>query len=249
MRGLYVIWLRDVKRFVRARSRLIGSLGMPIFFMIFFSLGFRRANIPSLESLNYIDFLIPGIVSMVVLFTGTFSGVSVVWDRQFGFLREIMVSPVSRTTIALGRIFSGATTAIFQATVMFLLGIALGFNFRIQMLPFFFLSLFLTALVFTGIGIAISTKMKDIHGFQIVVNFFVFPVFLLSGALFPISELPEILRSISKLNPLTYGVDAARWASIGFCEIDPLVDFSVLILCSVLTTFLASYLFNKTEVE
>lgn len=246
--SLYVIWLRDVKRFIRARSRLIGSLGMPIFFMIFFSLGFRRAQIPSLE-IDYIDFLVPGIISMVVLFTGTFSGVSVVWDRQFGFLREIIVSPVSRMTISLARILSGATVALFQATIMFLLAILIGFKFKVQALPIFFLSLFLTALVFTGVGVALSTKMKDIHGFQIVVNFFVFPVFLLSGALFPISELPEIVRFLSKLNPMTYGVDMARWASTGFCEIDPTTDFLVLVFCSIFITILAAYFFSKMEVE
>ena len=112
LQGIYILWLRDLKRYIRARSRIIGSLGIPIFFLAFFGMGFRRVEIPSLpQNITYIDFLAPGIVSMVVLFTSIFSGISIVWDRQFGFLREIMVAPISRTTIALGRNLGGATTA------------------------------------------------------------------------------------------------------------------------------------------
>ncbi len=250
LHAVYVLWLRDLKRYVRIRSRLIGSLGMPIFFLIFFGLGFRRAQIPSLpEGISYVEFLAPGVVAMVVLFTGTFSGVSVVWDRQFGFLREIMVSPVSRASIAVGRTLGGATTAMLQGTIMFAFSYFIGFRPNMCGIPLALAAMFLIAILFTGIGIAFSTVMRDIHGFQIVMNFFVFPIFLLSGALFPISELPEAVAKLSMLNPLTYGVDAMRWASIGFSEIDPIVDFSVLLASCIAVLLAASFMFSRTEVE
>lgn len=250
LQGLYTLWLRDVKRYVRARSRIVGSLGIPVFFMLFFGMGFRRAYIPSLPpGIEYTEFLIPGVLTMIVLFTSTFSGVSVVWDRQFGFLREIMVSPVSRTTIALGRIFGGATTAMIQALILLAISALVGFRPNISTLPLAVAALFLVAVVFTGVGVCFSTFMKDVHGFQLVMNFFVFPIFLLSGAFFPISEFPEHVETIAKLNPLTYGVDAVRWATIGFTEISPAVDFAVLAACSAAFALLAAELFSRAEVE
>lgn len=246
--GVYILWLRDLKRYMRARSRIIGSLGMPIFFLAFLGMGFRRAQIPSLEGISYIDFLAPGVVSMVVLFTGTFSGVSVVWDRQFGFLREIMVSPISRTTIALGRTLGGATTAILQGFLMLVVSFAIGFRPDFLGMIYSLAFMVLIAISFTGMGIAISTIMEDIHGFQLVINFFVFPIFFLSGALFPVEEFPEYIRFLTYLNPLTYGVDGMRWSLIHFSEFNPIIDFIVIGAFSVLVILISTILFNRTEV-
>lgn len=250
MQGVYVLLLRDLKRYIRARSRLIGSLGMPFFFLAFFGLGFRRASIPSLpENLTYIEFLAPGVISMVLLFSGTFSGVSVVWDRQFGFLREILVSPVSRVTIALGRSLGGATTALIQAFLMLLVSVLLGFTFNFAVMPLALLIMFLLALAFTSTGVTLSTFMEDVHGFQLVINFFVFPLFFLSGALFPIGELPAMIRWLAMINPLTYGVDLLRYVLTGFTEIDPIVDTIVLIVYSSTILILASVLFSRAEIK
>ena len=250
MQGVYVLLLRDLKRYIRARSRLIGSLGMPFFFLAFFGLGFRRASIPSLpETLTYIEFLAPGVISMVLLFSGTFSGVSVVWDRQFGFLREILVSPVSRVTIALGRSLGGATTALIQAFLMLLVSVLLGFTFNFAVMPLALLIMFLLALAFTSTGVTLSTFMEDVHGFQLVINFFVFPLFFLSGALFPIGELPAMIRWLAMINPLTYGVDLLRYVLTGFTEIDPIVDTIVLIVYSSTILILASVLFSRAEIK
>ncbi|MDK2795896.1 MAG: type transport system permease protein [Archaeoglobaceae archaeon] len=250
IQGIYVLWLRDVKKFFRIKSRVIGSLGMPVFFLIFLSIGFRRASIPSLpEGISYGDFIVPGIVAMILLFSGTFSGVSVVWDRQFGFLREIMVSPVSRTAIALGRTLGGATTALLQGLMLLILSTFIGFSLPLTTMPLAIFSMFLIAMAFTGLGILFSVFMRDVHGFQIIMNFFVFPIFLISGTLFPISEFPEPVAMISKLNPLTYGVDAMRYATLGFSEIDPVTDFAVLLLSTFCILLTASFLFSRTEVE
>ncbi|AGK61875.1 daunorubicin resistance ABC transporter membrane protein [Archaeoglobus sulfaticallidus PM70-1] len=249
LNGVYTLWLRDLKRYVRARSRIIGSLGMPVFFLAFLGMGFRRANIPSLEGMNYIDFLAPGIIAMVILFTGTFSGVSIVWDRQFGFLREIMVSPISRTAISIGRNFGGATTAIIQGLMMFALSLLIGFRPNIYGIALALVFMFLIAVSFTGLGIIISTLMEDIHGFQLVINFFVFPVFFLSGALYPLDELPAYVRLVSYFDPLTYGVDGLRYSLTGFNEFNPALDLIVLIAFSIFAILFSAIRFSRTEVE
>ncbi|MEM0331940.1 MAG: ABC transporter permease [Archaeoglobaceae archaeon] len=250
LQAIYVLLMRDVKKFVRIKSRLIGSLGMPIFFLVFLSLGFRRAYIPSLPAeVNYSNFVVPGIVAMVLLFSSIFSGVSVVWDRQFGFLREIIVSPASRTAIVIGRTLGGSITAILQAFILLSLSYFIGFNFQISKLPIALFVMFLISLTFTSLGILFSVFMRDVHGFQIIMNFFVFPVFLISGSLFPISELPPIVKELALLNPLTYGVDALRWSTIGFTEVNPFLDFLAIFISCICFIMLAAYFFGKTEVE
>jgi ABC-2 type transport system permease protein len=245
LNAVYVLWLRDVKRFVRTKSRFLGSLGMPFFFLIFFSLGFRRATIPTLK-IPYVDFVTPGIVTMILLFSGTFSGVSVVWDRQFGFLREILVSPASRISIAFGRILGGTTVAMIQAVMMIFVSLFVGFNPNLLGIPMALIFMFLTGITFTGIGVVFSTQMRDMHGFQLVVNFFVFPLFLLSGALFPIDELGR-LKWLALLNPMSYGVDGVRWCLTGYTEINPTIDFAVLLLVGAVSTILAGFLFSRME--
>ena len=246
--AVYVLWLRDLKRYMRAKSRVFGSIGMPFFFLAFFSLGFRRVEFPGVE-IDYVSFISPGIAAMVVLFTGVFSGVSVVWDRQFGFLREIMVSPASRFSIALGRALGGATTAFVQGLIMVGVSMLIGFRPSGNHVILFPVLLFLTALTFTSIGIAISTVMRDIHGFQIVVNFFVFPIFFLSGALFPLSELPGFVEALALLNPLSYSVDALRWSTTGYAFFNPVLSMAVIVLSCIIFLLLSSFLFSRTEVE
>lgn len=248
MISVFVLWLRDLKRYTRAKSRFFGSIAMPFFFLAFFSLGFRRANFPSLE-IDYIDFLTPGIVSMVLIFSGTLSGVSIVWDRQFGFLREIMVAPVSRSAIVLGRTLGGATIASIQAIILLVLSHFFGFKMNVESIFISILAIFLLSLICTATGIAISSVIGDIHGFQLIINFFVFPIFFLSGAIFPISELPESVALISKFSPFTYGVDAVRWAMTNFATFNPILDFAVVLGYFLLTLILSSILFSRTEVR
>jgi ABC-2 type transport system permease protein len=246
--GIYVLWLRDLKRYLRARSRILGSLGMPFFLLAFLGMGFRRAQIPSLPpSITYIEFLAPGIVCMVILFSATFSGISIVWDRQFGFMREIMVSPLSRTTIAIGRTLGGATTSLLQGSLMLLITFLLGVKTTNHGILLSFIFMILIAISFTGLGIAISTLMEDIHGFQIVVNFFVFPIFFLSGALFPINELPGFVKTLAYLNPLTYGVDGMRWSLIGFSNFSPIIDLAAVSTFTISTILISTLMLNRAE--
>lgn len=249
LQGIYILWLRDLKRYFRARSRVIGSLGMPFFFLAFLGVGFRRVEFPGLSGLPYVDFLTPGIVSMVILFSSVFSGISVVWDRQFGFLREIMVSPVSRVTIALGRILGGATTALVQGSLLMAVATLVGFLPPLGGIPFAMVFMLLTAIGFTGIGVIFATFMSDVHGFPLVINFFIFPLFFLSGAIFPITEFPEWVKWIAYINPLTYCVDGMRWSLVNYTAINPLIDFAVPLLFSLATIILASYFFSKMDLS
>src|SRR5512136_366954 len=205
---IYTIWLRNMKRFTRSKSRIIGSISMPLFFLLF--LGFGLNSVVQLDELggNYVVFLIPGMIAMSVLFTSVFSGIQIIWDKQFGFLKETLVAPVSRLEIMLGQTAGGATTAVLQGFLILILSLFIGLSFP-------GITGFLTALLFmvligvsfTAFGIAIASRMEDMTGFQLIMNFVIFPIFGFSGALFPISSLPGWVAPVTYLDPMTYGVE------------------------------------------
>lgn len=249
--AIYTIWLREMKRFVRAKSRVIAGLATPFFFLAFLGFGFNASFVfPGMpQGLNYVDFLAPGIVAMVLLFSSMFAGISVLWDRQFGFLKEIMVAPVSRTSIVLGRVAAGITTGILQAVAILLLSIVMGFS--VASAAGVLLSLVFIILIsssFVALGLAFASRMEDMQGFQIIMNFFIMPVFLLSGALFPLNNLPAWLAALSYINPLTYGVDGLRSSLIGIAQLPLPLDFGVLLAFCMVMIGLGTYLFSKTEI-
>ena len=247
--AIYVLWMREMKRWWRAKSRIVGSLAMPLFFLAFLGLGFRRMTIPGLsEDVGYIRFLVPGIIGMNILFSSTFGGLSVLWDREFGFLKEIMVAPVSRVSIVLGRIAGGATTALIQAVLI--LGISYIMGFKIINISSIFLAIvfmILIAVTFLGLGLIFASKMRDIQGFSIVMNFVIFPLFFLSGALYPLENFPVWLRYISKIDPLTYGVDGLRAALIGVSSFSIFYNFIFMVIFSLVMILLGAYFFEKSE--
>jgi ABC-2 type transport system permease protein len=206
----YTIWLREMKRFTRAKSRIIGSGLMPLFFLLFLGMGFRASFKFSalLPGIDYMDFLAPGIIGMALLFESIMSGMSVLWDRQFGFLKEIMVAPVNRVSIVLGKTAGGTTTALIQG--IFILLVAVGIGLKVKgifgvLMSIIFMVLIATA--FCCLGLAFASKMTDPQGFQLVMRLFTFPLFILSSALFPLERLPLWLKYLSYINPLTYGGD------------------------------------------
>jgi ABC-2 type transport system permease protein len=247
--AVYVLWIREMKRFVRAKSRIVGALAMPLFFLAFLGMGFSRMNVPGLTAgVNYIRFLVPGILGMSILFSSTFAGLSVLWDREFGFLKEIMVAPVSRVSIVLGRIAGGATTTLIQAVLILVISFLVGF--KIITIPLFLLGIVfmvLTAVTFIGLGLIFASKMKDMQGFSIVMNFVIFPLFFLSGALYPLENFPRWLRYIAHLDPLTYGVDGLRGALIGVSSLSVFSNCIVMLLFSSVMIGLGAYFFEKSE--
>jgi ABC-2 type transport system permease protein len=247
--AIYVLWLRELKRLLRAKSRLIGTLLMPLFFLGFLGFGFQRSTIPGVPvGIGYSVFLIPGILGMSILFSSTFAGLSVIWDREFGFLKEIMVAPVNRVSIVLGRIAGGITTSLFQALVILLVSILLGFRpENWLMLPSALLFMVLISMTFIGLGLAFASRMRDMQGFNLVMNFVIFPLFFLSGALFPLDSFPSWLRILSRLDPLSYGVDGLRAALLGKGELPLLLDLGILSACALLAVVIGAWSFEKSE--
>lgn len=247
MGTVYILWLRQLKQYFRSRARLLGSLGQPLLFLVALGFGFgpiyQRAGGGS-----YIQFLAPGIIAMSVLFTAIFSGVGIIWDRQFGFLKETLVAPVSRLEIMVGRTLGGATVAAIQGVLVFLISLLAGFRVvSLANLPTAFLFMFLISLLFTALGTTIASLLEDIHGFQLIMNFLVMPIFFLSGALFPLEGLPKALNLVARLDPLSYGVDGLRGTlGVGF-HFSFWEDVFILGLVSALLLVLGSYFFSRIE--
>jgi ABC-2 type transport system permease protein len=248
MSTIYILWLRQIKRYLRSRSRLIGSLGQPLLFLIALGFGFGPVYQKAGEG-SYVHFLVPGIVGMSILFTAMFSGIEIIWDRQFGFLKETMVAPVSRLYIMIGRTLGGATVAIIQGFIVLILASLFGFHpLSWSMLPLAFIAMLLIALFFTGLGTTIASLLADMQGFQLIMNFLIMPIFFLSGALFPLKGLPSILNIIVNLNPLAYGVDALRDTLIAQTYFGLGLDFTVMALTSFFILALGSYFFTKIQI-
>jgi ABC-2 type transport system permease protein len=244
---IYVLWLRQVKRYVRSRARIIGSLGQPLLFLIGLGFGlgpvFQKAG-----QGNYIQFLAPGVIAMTVLFTSVFSGIELIWDRQFGFLKETLVAPVSRLTIMVGRVLGGATVAIGQGLIVCAFCLLAGFRFSgLAAAPLALMYMALIAVLFTALGTAIASAMTDFQGFQLVMNFLVMPTFFLSGALFPLKDAPWALQFLASINPLAYGVDGLRGALGGVAYFHAATDVGVLAAVTVGLMFLGGYLFARIE--
>ncbi len=242
------MWLRQLKRYWRSKARVIGSLAQPILFLV--ALGFGLGPVfQAAGGGNYIDFLAPGIIAMSILFTAMFNGIEIIWDRQFGFLKETMVAPVSRYKIMIGRTLGGATVAMFQGIIVFLISMLIGF--RPSSIPMIFVSfvfMFIIAMLFTAFGTAVASKLEDMQGFQLIINFIIMPLFFLSGALFPITGLPEALKMVIRFNPLSYGVDGIRGALTGLSAFGMTLDFAVLAVITFVMTLIGSYLFSKIEI-
>jgi ABC-2 type transport system permease protein len=245
---IYTIWLRNMKRFLRSKSRIIGSVSMPLFFLIF--LGFGLNSVVQLPGGgNYVVFLMPGMVAMSVLFTSVFSGIQIIWDKQFGFLKETLVAPVSRLEIMLGQTFGGATTAFIQGFIILILSLFIGLSIDNPvrfMVAFLFMALI--GISFTAFGIAIASRMDDMTGFQLIMNFVIFPVFALSGAFFPISSLPPWMAAVTMLDPLTYGLEGIRYGLTGSSQINPAVCLAVLGGFTIAMTLAGAYLFRKIRI-
>lgn len=248
MNAIYVLWLRQLKRTFRSRSRVIGSLGQPLLFLIALGFGFgpiyQKAN-----GGNYIAFIAPGVMAMGILFTAIFSGIEIIWDRQFGFLKETLVAPTSRLNIMIGRTLGGATVATIQGIIIFCITLLVGFRpVSLGSLPLALFIVVLIALLFTALGTAIASILEDFQGFQLIMNFLVMPLFFLSGALFPLTNLPPALAVIVRIDPLSYGIDALHGALLAQSQMGMGTDLLVLGGLTILLLGIGSWLFSKIQV-
>jgi ABC-2 type transport system permease protein len=248
MNAVYVLWVRQLKRYMRSRSRIIGSLGQPVLYLLGFGLGFgpifRKAG-----QGDYIQFLAPGVVGMTILFTALFSGIDLIWDRQFGFLKETLVAPVPRLMIMIGRTLGGATVALIQGVIV--VGICFAVGFRPaswSAWPTALVYMALIAVMFTALGTSIASVLADFQGFQLVMSFLVMPIFFLSGALFPLNDTLKAIDIVASLNPLSYGVDGLRGALLGGgYHFGAATDLAVMSAITAVLLALGTYLFSRVQ--
>ena len=222
-------------------------MAQPLLFLVALGFGFGPV-FEKAGSGNYLEFLAPGVISMSILFTAIFSGAEIIWDRQFGFLKETLVAPVSRLEIMIGRTLGGATVAALQGLIVLVLSTFIGFKFSISALPLAFVFMFLIALLFAALGTSVASLLEDMQGFQLIMNFLVMPIFFLSGALFPLNGLPGALQTVIKINPLTYGVDGLRSALIGIGQFGMTIDIIVLSVITAVFLAIGSYLFSRIQI-
>ena len=251
LQAIYVMWLRQMKRFIRSKSRIIGTIVQPLFFLFIIGGGLRGAVLPGMTG-DYIQFIAPGIVAMAILFSSMYTGVSVLWDKKFGFLQEILVAPVSRFTIIIGRTFGGTTISLIQGSIVLIIALSLGVS--IASIPGLLLAIIFMILIgFTsvGFGLIMASKIEDFEGFQIIMTLIMMPLFFMSSALFPIATnttLPDILITLSFANPLFYMVDGLRGSLTNMNNVlNPLVNLTIVFVLCIIMLGLGSYLFNKTE--
>ena len=247
MNAIYILWLRELKRYVRSRAMIVASLGQPLLYLLVLGFGlgpvFQKAGNGS-----YIQFVAPGVIGMSVLFTSVFSGIGLLWDRQFGFLKETLVAPVPRIAVMIGKTLGGATVATIQGLIVMIICLIAGFRpVSWSMLPFALVFMILTAIVFAGLGVAIGSVLQDIQGMQLIMNFVVLPIYFLSGALFPLTGLPSVLSFLTRIDPLSYGIDGLRNVLLGTSQFEPAISLAVLGGVSLLFLALGGYSFSKIQ--
>ncbi len=247
--GIYTIWLREMKRFVRYRSRILTSVVTPLLWMVIFGYGLGSAIRFGNMAGGYQAFIYPGIIGQTILFTTIFSGVSVIIDRQYGFLKEILVAPISRPSIVFGKAIGISTAAVIQGIILLFLSLVVG----VQMTPLIFIACTLLMIPISvglaGVGLLIASFTDSMEGFNLIMSFVVLPMFLLSGALFPVTGLPELLQFAIYLDPLTYGVDALRNIILGQGAIPLYINVIVIMAFAIVMVFLSSLMFSKKEQE
>jgi ABC-2 type transport system permease protein len=247
MRILYILWVRQIKRFFRAKSRIVGAIGQPLLFLVALGYGIGSLYARAGQG-NYIEFLVPGIMAQTVLFSAMFYGAMIMFDKQFGFLKETLVAPVSRFKIMFGGALGGATTATMQGCLVFLISLLLGFRPQHwALVPVAIVILGLLSIAIASFSSGIGSFVQDMQGFQAINQFLVFPLYFLSGALYPLEHIPGWLRIVAECNPMSYAVDALRDVLIGQTHFGLLKDLSVLIIAVILLVSFGAYRFRHIE--
>ena len=223
-RAIWVVAYREILRFLADRARMFSAFAFPLTFLVVFGAGFSRIVGDLGGDVSFVQFMYPGILSMTVVMSSLFAGMSVVWDREFGFLKEVLVAPLSRVGIVIGKAAGGSFTAMVQGAVMLVIAPIVG----ITLTPLLILKLIplvlILSLSLSGLGILVASQMRSQQGFQFVVQLMIFPLIFLSGVFFPIDGVPAWLQVVAKVNPLTYGVDAIRQVFLGPQLVSPLAD-------------------------
>jgi len=240
--AIYTVWLREMIRYFRQKERIIGSLVMPVFWLLIFG-GSMSSSITL--GTDYRSFITPGVIAMSIMFISVSSGVSIIWDKELGFMKEMLVAPVSRVSLVLGKALGTATTALIQGIMVILISMAIGLKMSLLTFLLTLPLMLLISLGLVGIGISIGSLMNNVEGFQLIMNFLVMPMWFLSGGLFPINNLPNFLKPIPFIDPLTYDVELLRYVIIGSSSIPIVIVLPVVIGFSISMIVLSAWLFNR----
>jgi ABC-2 type transport system permease protein len=236
-----------MKRYLRSRSRVLGAIGQPVLFLLALGYGIGSVYKKAGQG-NYLDFLVPGIIVQTLLFSGVFWGIQILFDKRFGFLKEMLVAPVSRLRILLGNALGGATISLMQAILVFVISFGLGFRpYSWALIPLAFLIMVALSVSLTSFGAGIASMVEDFQGFQGINNFLIFPLFFLSSALYPLSSAPTLLRWLSSANPLSYCVDALRYTMIHQTHFGLFKDLIVISVTLVVCVVFAVNRFDRIQ--
>ena len=245
LEGLYALWYREFKVFLREKSRIVSSLFTPLLWIVVFGGGLGSSV--SLGGTNYQVFIFPGILTMTVLFSSIFFGLYIVWDKRIDFFKEVLVAPLSRLTIFAGKMLGGCTDALIQGALMLAFGVILGVSYSLLTVVAAIVFMLVLASATVSIGLVIGSRMESPEGFNLIISFLVFPLFFLSGALFPISNLPPWLHVFTILDPVTYAVDGMRGVMLGTSTFPVVMDFSVLLAFSAGMIVIGSIAFSRMK--
>ena len=212
---IYTIWQRELIRYWRDKTRIVSTLFMPLMFLVIFGAGLSKTLATGNFGVDFTQFMYPGIIAMSVMSVAFFSTISTVWDREFGFLKEILVAPVSRVAVAFGKTLGATTIASIQALILLILAPFIGVTIHVAVILPLVTFMLLLAFAISGMGLLISSLMKTTESFGLVMQVLIFPMFFISGAFFPLTAVPSWMLALSYINPLTYGVDAMRQIILG----------------------------------
>lgn len=246
LRAVKVLWFRELKVQSRDKASLLSSIARPITWFLIFGSGFGAARFAGLN-VDYRQFLFPGVIAMSILFTSMRSGVSVIWDREFGFMKEILVSPASRYSIMAGKVLGVATIAVAEGAIIMLIGPFFGEKLTVLAFAMSLAIMFLMSLSLVSLGLIISMIMKSFEGFQTLMTFIIMPMFFLSGAIFPLDRIPAWMIPLTQINPLTYGVDALRIAMLGMGRNTITFDIAVIVAAAAVTMAIGTKAFNNKD--
>jgi ABC-2 type transport system permease protein len=248
METIYIMWRRQLKLYWRSKPRVLGSVAQPLLFLVAMGFGFGPV-FKKAGGVDYIQFLTPGIVSMTILFGSMFSGMSLIWDRQFGFLKESLVAPVPRIKLLMGRTLGGTTIAVLQGMLVLMVSSFIGFSIESAFVLFpAVLFMFLVSMFFTLLGTTIATQLEDMEAFPLIMNFLIMPIFFLSGALFPLQGLPAAIHFITRINPLSYGVDGLRIILGGAGQFRLGLDIPIFVIITTAILVIGGKLFGRIQV-
>lgn len=253
LKGIYALWYRETKVFLRERSRIISSIINPLLWLLIIGGGLGSAV--SFAGINYQTFIYPGILIQTALFSSVFFGVYIVWDKKIDFMKEVLVAPMRRTSIFVGKILGGSTDTLLQVLILFVIGFIFmigGIMPGLHLTPFSILIslafLLVTTVGLVSIGLILGSQMESPEGFQLIISFLVFPLFFLSGALFPITNLPAWLAPFILVNPVTYAVDGIRGVMMGISRFPLLFDFTLVCLFAFVMILIGTYAFKKMKI-